>query len=415
MRTVWLVALVGAMSSGLLSSRATAQSPGDDSARSGDTVDSTEYVKAFDLVSNGEPEDGKALVDSLLHAAKEGTPEYAEGLYWRARLASMGPSAERDYRRIIVDYPYNRRAADALLRLGQLELGRGDRDIAAQHFQRVVMDYPHSAVYAAGNYWLARAYFAGNKLERACIANAEALAKVSPSDIELKNQIDFQNQQCRDVSLTPPDADSAAAAKGVKATKNVKGAKTPAKKVAVKGAVAKTATKTVASAKGAKAKPAVDADSEAVDSTSMEPSENKDRASTDAMGDDHEVAPDDSAMHDGSVAAADTVRDDEGEPPPKPVKTAKGKKVVPVKSTKPAAKPAASSKIVYMVQVAAYQTRGQAEALVTSLKKQGYTSHIDGKVAPYRVRMGHFATRQEAVTLLAKLKAKQIDGFVTEG
>lgn len=92
-------------------------------------------------------------------------------------------------------------------------------------------------------------------------------------------------------------------------------------------------------------------------------------------------------------------------------------------SRTPARKPAtaapttstAHGKTTYMVQVAAYQTRAQAEALVASLKKEGYIAHIDGKAAPFRVRIGHFTTRQQAVSFLAKLKAKEIDGFVTEG
>lgn len=399
------------MPSRLVAQTDTPAATADDSARAGDGVDSTEYVKAFDMVSNGEPEDGHALVDSLLQATKEGTPQYAEGLYWRARLASMGPGAERDYRRIIVEYPFNRRAPDALLRLGQLELGRGDRDLATQHFQRIILEYPNTPGYAAANYWLARAYFAGNKLERACAANAEALVKVGASDIELKNQIDFQNQQCVGISLTPPDSDSVATAANT--TKSGKPAKpshtaskktTPAKGAAGKAvAGAKGATKTAKPEKAEKPAKPVNVDDESSDTVAADGAEHV--ASADTTTAPNAEASDESASarHDENADAETT-----GKAAPKSKTSAK---TVPVKATTPPAR----GKTVYMVQVAAYQTRSQADALVVSLKKQGYVAHIDGKVAPYRVRLGHFATRQEAVSLLAKLKAKQIDGFVTEG
>jgi tetratricopeptide (TPR) repeat protein len=118
----------------------------------------------------------------------------------------MGPSAEKDYRRIIVDYPLTSRAPDALLKLGQLELTRGDRAAAEGHFKRIISDYESSSVYAEANYWLARSYFDMNKTKSACKVNAEALAKVNPSNIELKNQIDFQNQQCRGLAVTEDTA-----------------------------------------------------------------------------------------------------------------------------------------------------------------------------------------------------------------
>jgi len=400
------------MPSRLVAQTDTPTATADDSARAGDGVDSTEYVKAFDMVSNGEPEDGRALVDSLLQAAKEGTPQYAEGLYWRARLASMGPGAERDYRRIIVEYPFNHRAPDALLRLGQLELGRGDRDLATQHFQRIILEYPNTSGYAAANYWLARAYFAGNKLERACAANAEALAKVGSSDIELKNQIDFQNQQCVGISLTPPDSDSVAtAANTAKSGKTTKSSRTVSKKTPpARGAAGKAvagvkgAIKTAKPGKAEKPAKPVNVDDESSDTVATDGTEHVASADTstapnsEASGEDSS-----SARHDENADADTRVR-----------VTPKSKtptKTLPAKAITPPAR----GKTVYMVQIAAYQTRPQADALVVSLKKQGYLAHIDGNVAPYRVRLGHFTTRQEAVSLLAKLKAKQIDGFVTEG
>jgi len=68
----------------------------------------------------------------------------------------------------------------------------------------------------------------------------------------------------------------------------------------------------------------------------------------------------------------------------------------------------------YTVQVAAYDTRGAAEALASKLKDRGYESRVWGTAAPYRVRIGHYATRGAAERELSALQSKQMSGFVTE-
>ena len=164
-------------------------------------VDSTPYVRARDMVSNGEVEQGRQTIDSLLKAATPGTPAYAEGLFWRAATSQNARDAERDYRQVVVDYPLSTRVPDALLRLGQLEAARGDRDAALQHFQRVVIEYPDSPRRAEASYWVANAYLSRNDLQRGCTANADALARVASTNVELKNRIDFQQLRCRNVQL----------------------------------------------------------------------------------------------------------------------------------------------------------------------------------------------------------------------
>ena len=74
----------------------------------------------------------------------------------------------------------------------------------------------------------------------------------------------------------------------------------------------------------------------------------------------------------------------------------------------------AKSRTQYAVQVAAYDTRAQADAVVKRLAKRGWKAHIDGERKPYRVRVGRFDTRAEAVALLAKLKKQGQKGFVAE-
>jgi TolA-binding protein len=68
----------------------------------------------------------------------------------------------------------------------------------------------------------------------------------------------------------------------------------------------------------------------------------------------------------------------------------------------------------YTVQVAAYDTRPAAEALIERLKAHGYTARLASTTRPFRVRVGRYDTRAEAVAAQQRLKSKGIEGFVTE-
>jgi cell division septation protein DedD len=68
----------------------------------------------------------------------------------------------------------------------------------------------------------------------------------------------------------------------------------------------------------------------------------------------------------------------------------------------------------YSVQIAAYNVKSQADAMVSKLKKNGYEARVDGKVAPFRVRIGRYGTQAQAAAVLRSLKAKKMDGFVVK-
>ena len=80
------------------------------------------FVRAQALVSDGNGAAGRALIDSVIKATPPMAPLYPQALFWRASLAASAADAESDYRHIVVDYPLAPQAADALLRLAQLEL-----------------------------------------------------------------------------------------------------------------------------------------------------------------------------------------------------------------------------------------------------------------------------------------------------
>jgi cell division protein FtsN len=164
------------------------------------------FVRAQALVSDGNGVAGRALIDSVLAATQPSARLYPEALFWRATLASNAADAESDYKHLVVDYPLAPQAEDALLRLAQLELARGDRDGALAHLQRIPRDYPRSKSLARASYWTARVLFEKNDIPNACAANANAVARAGADEIELRNQIQYQGQRC------PPPAASVASA-----------------------------------------------------------------------------------------------------------------------------------------------------------------------------------------------------------
>lgn len=163
--------------------------------------DSSLYLRAQQMVANGDGARGRSLADSVAAAAPAGSAAYAEGLFWRAMLATNARDSEHAYRQIIVDYPLSGRVPDALLRIGQLESSRGENAAALQHFQRLVLEHPQSPLHPEASYWVAQMYFASNDASRACAASADAMASAPASNVELKNRIDFQQQRCRGVAL----------------------------------------------------------------------------------------------------------------------------------------------------------------------------------------------------------------------
>ena len=169
------------------------------------------FARAQALANDGNGAAGRALVDSVLKATPSYAPLYPQALFWRASLASNAADAESDYKHIVVDYPLAPQAEDAVLRLAQLELARGDRDGALAHLQRIPRDYPRSKSLARANYWTARVLFEKNDVGNACIANANALSQASTDEIELRNQIQYQGQRCPVPDATAVPKDSAAA------------------------------------------------------------------------------------------------------------------------------------------------------------------------------------------------------------
>ena len=158
------------------------------------------FVRAQALVSDGNGAAGRALIDSVIAT----TPTALPCIRRRCSGAHHWPPTPLMRRatisHIVVDYPLAPQAEDALLRLAQLELARGDRDGALTHLQRIQRDYPRSKSLARASYWTARVLFEKNDVPNACAANAKAMAQADSGEIELRNQIQYQGQRCPSVA-----------------------------------------------------------------------------------------------------------------------------------------------------------------------------------------------------------------------
>src|SRR3954463_16174466 len=77
------------------------------------------FTRARQLVVNGNGAAGRLLIDSVITAMPPDAPAYGDALYWRAALAATNTDAERDYRRVIVEYPLSSHTGDALFALAQ--------------------------------------------------------------------------------------------------------------------------------------------------------------------------------------------------------------------------------------------------------------------------------------------------------
>ena len=320
------------------------------------------------MVNGGDREGARAYADSLVQASPEGSAAYVEALYARAFASSSAVEAERDYLRVSVEYALSPRAEDATMMVAQLKLARGDRPGARRNFERLVREHPDGSQASKAAFWAGRLAIEDGDLPHGCQSLATSRARVSADDVELVNQIDYYRQRCSAGALaaaTPADttataADATAAAKGAKDTKDAKDAAAKAKP------------------KTAREKAKERAEAARAEKARVE-AERKERARLEReriAAERAERAAADSAAADSAAAA------------------------VPGK--------------VFTVQVAAFPKQRDAEALRDVLQQRGYEARVWGTKAPFRVRVGRYATREEADAALARMKGSRLNGMVVE-
>lgn len=379
--------------SGVLLLSAATLAPAQTPARPTDPV----FVRAQNLVSDGNGVAGRALIDSVIASTPPMARLYPEALFWRATLASNAADAESDYKHIVVDYPLAPQAADALLRLAQLELARGDREGALIHLQRIPRDYPRSKLLARSSYWTARVLFEKNDVPNACVANASALSQADTTEIELRNQIQYQGQRCSSPAVALSPSVPAAVATGNSSSASVGGSAAPT------GAAGGT---TNSASTGPISSPPVKEKS--IEDTSALKTTTSSTAQKTVASVERPTPP--SEATDSKPSIVD---------PAKVPKAAVEKPVTTVATPTPKTVTAASKVAApvsratrYSVQVAAYSYRPEADKLASTLRTRGYEARVDGSVAPFRVRIGRYATEKDAEVALKRIKSKQMEGFV---
>lgn len=330
------------------------------------TATDTIFLRAQRLVSEGQGDAGRALVQAQLDAAPTGSPRFVEALYWRAVVGANVADVERDLRRIIIEYPLARRSEDALIRLAQLEMDRGERPQALAHLERLTLERPTSPNRARADYWIARVLFETGELPKACERLADATRSASSDSVELRNQVEYASARCAGVDLTTRTASAATAP--------------PPTSTPVRQPPQTTAAPIVRDTSARPTSPIVARDTSA---TTRLPTTNP------------AVTP---------PATVPVTR------PPVVPSSAPKMPATPA----PTAKAPARTTTEYTVQVAAYNNKGQAETLRKSLAARGYQARASQSGGTWRVRIGRYATRQAALDAAARIKAKKMAAFVTE-
>ena len=284
------------------------------------------FLRAQQLVNDGDAEAGRRLADSLFNAAPAGSARQAEALYGRAALAATAAEAERDYRRLTVEYPLSPRSEDALITLAQLEMTRREYPQAIRHLERLVQEHPTSAAIPRAHFWMGRVHLEQGNLPRACASLASARSTTPRTNVELHNQIDFHSRRCLGVDTA--------------------------------GLVASDVTASAAP-----------------------PTTTPPRRDT--------------------AAAV---------PAPRPTAPSAGAATSSTTST------GTATATQYTVQVAALNTRAQAEELRDKLRARGFDARVIGAGQLFRVRIGRYPTRDAASRVAADLKQRGIsrDAWVAE-
>ena len=162
---------------------------------------------AVQLASEGRGDSAYRMVNAELARSTPGDSAYVEALFWRGRLATWGDSAERDLRRVAIDYSASAWADDALLQLSQLALAAGNPASAYELAARLRSDYPGSELKPAAALWGARAAFEIGEPRAAC-ASLDTAAAEGSADIEFVNRVTYYRSRCSLAMTAPAPADT---------------------------------------------------------------------------------------------------------------------------------------------------------------------------------------------------------------
>ena len=299
-------------------------------------------IEVIRNAQEGQGDSARAKVQRLLAATSPSDTLYPQIIYTQAMVASDAADMRRQLQRVAVEYSSSNWADDALLRLVQLDYASGNLDGAARNLERIRRDYPGSPLLPQAAYWAARTYFDQRNPAQACRWVADGLA-ASQGNVELQNQLSYLNQRCSSVTAAGPRPPTDS-------------------QTAVASAAPDTATL-----------PPPRAD------TTPHP-----RAATPAPS----PAPTTPAP---------------GPPPSAPTATRPDSSRVD--SAQPVKRPGRSAPR-FRIQITAVRTAAAAESIAAKLKARGLRAMTVEEGGLYKVRVGEYASKAEAVAAVPAIKAK---------
>jgi cell division septation protein DedD len=111
------------------------------------------------------------------------------------------------------------------------------------------------------------------------------------------------------------------------------------------------------------------------------------------------------------VAAAEPMRDSTKNPPATPTRGARPSTTPPPQTAR---RPTTQASVVrWSAQVAAYTNRDDADRAAERLKTRGFDVRVTSE-QPFRVRIGRYAVRSEAVALVGRLKVEGTNAILVE-
>lgn len=143
-----------------------------------------------ELAAQGRTEEAREILlewwsESGGNAARR---EAQRGLWLRGRLTVEPAQAERDFRRLVIEYPGGPFSDLALFRLAQSAYAAGDSLAAVGHVGRLAREYPSSPARREAEAWLATAGPAPPRLEPVVTGAVTATTAEEPPDEDVSGR-----------------------------------------------------------------------------------------------------------------------------------------------------------------------------------------------------------------------------------
>jgi len=171
-------------------------------------------ARARRLVNEGAGAVGRSVVDSVLARVTPGSPDEATILYWRATLAESWEAAQQDYLRLMLEFDGSVLAGEAMLRLAQAELVRGDRAAAEQYLERLARETPDVPARAEASLWHGRLLLERGETATACpmlwdgqarLGRTARDVRASREGSDLVTRYEALLISCANLEVTAPD------------------------------------------------------------------------------------------------------------------------------------------------------------------------------------------------------------------